>query len=131
MRVPSDDGRKGLMYSFRRFVLSVLAVVTVAGVGMLGADKAQMVQGKVTAVSNDSLAIMHGADTMTFTVDASTKVIGTGVSTLMREKKAKHETFVLTDGVGKDDMVKVTYHDMGGGTLHAATINVVQKSLAK
>jgi hypothetical protein len=56
-------------------------------------------------------------------------VQGKGLSTLMQAKKAKGEAFTFTDGVAVDDMVKVSYHDMGG-KLHAAQVSVVQKHLS-
>jgi len=93
------------------------------------ADKTKLAQGKVTAATNDSLTIEDGGKSLTFAVDGSTKVLGKGLSTMMREKKAKGETFTFTDGVAVDDMVKVTYHDMDG-KLHAAQVSVVQKHLS-
>jgi hypothetical protein len=91
--------------------------------------KTMLVQGKVTAASNDSLTIEHSGKPMTFAVDASTKLLGKGLSTMTREKKAKGEGLTLTDGVGTGDLVKVSYHDMDG-KLHAAQVTVVQKALA-
>ncbi len=92
--------------------------------------KTMMAQGKVTAATNESLTIDDRGKTLTFTVDASTKLLGKGLSTMMQEKKAKHEAFTFTDGVGVDDMVKVVYHDVDG-KMHAAQVTVVQKSLTK
>lgn len=93
------------------------------------ADKTKLAQGKVTAATNDSLTIEDGGKSLTFAVDGSTKLLGKGLSTMMREKKAKGETFTFTDGVAVDDMVKVSYHDMDG-KLHAAQVTVVQKHLS-
>ena len=90
--------------------------------------KTMMAQGKVTAVTGDSLAIMKGSETMTFAVDASTKVLGKGLGTMANEKKAKGEPFTVADGVALDDIVKVTYHDVAG-KMHASQVNVVQKSM--
>ena len=92
--------------------------------------KTTVVQGRVTAVSDGSLTITHGSDTMTFAVDASTKVKGKGLGTMMREKKEKKEPFTIADGVAKDDLVKVMYHDIEG-KLHAAEVTVVAKGLEK
>ena len=69
-------------------------------------DKDDDAQGKVTAATNESLTIETGSKTLTFTVDGSTKLFGKGLSTMMREKKAKDETFTFTDGVAVDDIVK-------------------------
>jgi len=90
--------------------------------------KAMMVQGKVTAVTNESLTISHGTDTMTFAVDSATKLVGKGIGTMANEKKAKNEALTIADGVATDDVVKVTYHEMDG-KMHAAQITVVQKNL--
>jgi len=92
--------------------------------------KTMMAQGKVTAVTNDSLTIEDGSKALTVAVDSSTKLLGKGLSTMMREKKAKNEPFTFTDGVAVDDIVKVVYHDVDG-KMHAAQVTVVQKNLAK
>jgi hypothetical protein len=110
-----------------------LAVLLIGWVGgaFAAAEKAKtmLAQGKVTAVTNDSLTIEGGSKTLTFSVDGSTKLLGKGLGTMMREKKAKGESFTFTDGVATDDMVKVAYHDVDG-KLHAAQVTVVQKHLA-
>jgi hypothetical protein len=111
-------------------ILALSAVLLLAGAATIGAaDKTKTASGKVTAVSGDSLSIMSGSQTMTFAVDATTKVLGKGLGTLANEKKTKGEAFVITDGVANDDVVRVDYHDMGGGKLHAAAVHVVQKNL--
>ena len=99
--------------------------------GTLAAEKAKtmVAQGKVTAATNESLTIEDGSKTLTFAVDASTKLVGKGLSTMMREKKAKGESFTFTDGVALDDLVKVVYHDVDG-KMHAAQVTVVQKHLS-
>ena len=79
-------------------------------------------------MTNESLTISHGADTMTFAVDSATKLVGKGIGTMASEKKAKNEPLTITDGVATDDMVKVTYHEMDG-KMHASQVTVVQKSL--
>ena len=112
----------------------VLLGVTLLLTGTLGValsaqkPKTTTVQGKVTAVTNESLTISHGTDTMTFAVDASTKLVGKGIGTMANEKKAKNEPLTITDGVVTDDLVKVTYHEMDG-KMHAAQVTIVQKSL--
>jgi hypothetical protein len=117
--------------AMKRIVGFVIALFVIGALGAtLAAQKPKTttVQGKVTAVANDSLTIMHGADTMTFAVDSATKVIGKGVGTMASQKKAKNEPFTITDGVATDDMVKVTYHEMDG-KMHASQVSVVQKNL--
>lgn len=118
------------MKTFARSVLAMLAIVAVAGAAPPQKAATKTVQGKVTAVAADSLTIQKGSDTMTFSVDHTTKVIGTGVGTKMKQKKAGHEPFAITDAVGQDDMVKVTYDETAGG-MHAATVNVTQKSMKR
>jgi len=110
--------------------LSVTLLLTGALGVALSAQKPKTttVQGKVTAVTNDSLTISKGADTMTFAVDAATKLVGKGIGTMANEKKAKNEPLTMTDGVATDDVVKVTYHEMDG-KMHAAQVTVVQKNL--
>ena len=111
-------------------IVALGAMLLLAGaVAISAAEKTKTVQGKVTAVSGYSHSIMSGSQTMTFAVDAATKVLGKGLGTMASEKKAKNEPFTITDGVATDDTVKVTYHDMGGGKMHAAQVNVVEKSM--
>jgi len=115
----------------KRIVRLALALLLTGAVGVtLAAQKPKTatVQGKVTAVTNDSLTITHGADTMTFAVDSATKLTGKGIGTMASEKKAKNESLTITDGVTKDDMVKVTYHEMDG-KMHASQVTIVQKNL--
>jgi hypothetical protein len=101
----------------------------VVGVALAAQNpKTTTVQGKVTAVTNDSLTITHGADTMTFALDSATKLTGKGIGTMASEKKAKNEPLTITDGVATDDLVKVTYHEMGG-KMHASQVTIVQKNL--
>ena len=111
-----------------RFALALLMTGAVGAALAAQKPKTAMVQGKVTAVTNDSLTITHGADTMTFTVDSATKLIGKGIGTMASQKKAKNEPFTITDGVATDDLVKVTYHDMEG-KMHASQVTIVQKNL--
>jgi len=111
-------------------IVALGAMLLLAGtVAISAAEKTKTAMGKVTAVSGDSLSITSGSQAMIFAVDATTKVLGKGLGTMANEKKAKHEPFTITDGVATDDMVKVTYHDLGGGKMHAAQVNVVEKSM--
>jgi hypothetical protein len=101
----------------------------VVGVALAAQNpKTKTVQGKVTAVTNDSLTISHGADTMTFALDSATKLTGKGIGTMASEKKAKNEPLTITDGVATDDIVKVTYHEMEG-KMQASQVSIVQKNL--
>ena len=78
--------------------------------------------GTVKSVAANSLTITAaGGKDMTFTVDASTRVIGTGLGTKAAAAGGKT---AITDLVHAGNRVSVTYHEMGG-TLHAATVRVV------
>jgi hypothetical protein len=119
--------------AMKKIVSFALALLLTGWVGGAFAaaekPKTMTAQGKVTAATNDSLTIEDGSKTLTFTVDGSTKLLGKGLGTMMRQKKAKGESFTFTDGVAADDIVKVAYHDVDG-KLHAAQVTVVQKHLA-
>jgi hypothetical protein len=86
------------------------------------AGKAMTVAGSVKAVTADSLTVSSGGKDMTFKIDGTTKFVAKGLST----KSAKGK-ITATDAVGADDVVRVTYHDMGG-TLHAANVRVTAKA---
>ncbi len=112
------------------FALALLLTGWVGG-AFAAAEKPKTMtaQGKVTAATNESLTIEEGSKALTFVVNADTKLTGRGLGRMMREKKAKNESFHFTDGVATDDIVKVIYHDMDG-KMHAAQVTVVQKNLA-
>lgn len=85
--------------------------------------KAMTVNGTVSAVAADSLTIKAKTEEMTFKVDSTTKVIGTGASHKSAEKKGANEPTIITDFVKVGDSVSVTYHDMDGSK-HAASVRV-------
>ena len=88
-----------------------------------GKAKTMTASGTVKAVSGNSLTVTAaGGKDMTFTVDNSTKFVGKGLGT-----KSKAGNLTATDAVAMGDRVSVTYHDMGGGTMHAANVRVVSK----
>lgn len=118
------------MNAIARVALVLLLVGVVSQAAAAEKAKSKTVQGKVTAVAADSLAIDAGGKALTFGIDNTTKVIGTGVGTKMKDMKAKNQPFTITDAVGAGDQVKVTYHEMNGA-MHAATVNITQKSLTK
>jgi hypothetical protein len=90
------------------------------------AAKAATAAGTVKSVTTQSLTVAAGGTTMTFTIDGTTKFVAKGLST----KSAKGK-ITATDAVGPGDAVRVTYNDMGGGVLHAATVRVTAKSSAQ
>ena len=58
------------------------------------------VQGKVTSATGDSLTVAKGSESMTFTVDGTTKIIGKGLTTKTNEKAAEGKKMTLSDAVG-------------------------------
>ena len=88
------------------------------------AAKAMTVAGTAKSVTTESLVVTSAGKDMTFKVDATTKFVAKGLST-----KAAKGKLMATDAVGMNDMVRVTYHDMGGGVLHAATVRVTSKAM--
>jgi hypothetical protein len=106
-----------------------LAVVAAMLTPAAADDKGKTVQGKVTAVSGDSFTIAKGSESMTFTVDNTTKITGKGLTTKSNEKAASGEKMTLSDSVATGDMVTVTYHDMDG-KMHAGSVKITQKALS-
>jgi hypothetical protein len=87
--------------------------------------KSMSASGTVKAVTGTSLTITSGGKDMTFTVDGTTKFVGKGLGT-----KAKTGKLTAPDAVGMNDMVSVTYNDMGG-TMHAANVRITTKAMTK
>jgi hypothetical protein len=90
--------------------------------------KASTASGTVTAVSGTSLSIKTGSGETTFTVDSSTKVVGTGLGTKAREEAAAGKKTVITDFVKVGDTVNVSYHEMAGAK-QAAEVHVTRKAM--
>ena len=109
------------------FIVAVVLLAVAPGTAK-AEDKAKTIQGKVTSVAADSVTVANGSESMTFGVDSTTKIIGKGLTTKTNEKAVKGEKLTLTDAVGSDDRVSVTYME-AGGKLHATTIKVTQKAL--
>jgi hypothetical protein len=105
-------------------LLLAMAVATATA-----AEKSKITQGKVTAVTGDSVTISTGAASMTFAVDAATTIKGKGLRTKSNEKAAKGEKMTAADSLGVDDVVSVTYTDTGGKS-HASLIKIVQKGFS-
>jgi hypothetical protein len=87
--------------------------------------KSMTASGTVKSVTGTALTISSGGKDMTFTVDGSTKFVGKGLGT-----KARTGKLTAPDAVGMNDMVSVTYHDMGG-TMHAASVRITNKATMK
>src|ERR1700752_3067542 len=112
----------------KRVMIVALAIVALCPGQAVGLDaetnaqskmKTMNVSGTVKAMSGNSLTVTAAGKDMLFTIDNTTKFVGKGLGT-----KAKAGPITVTDAVGAGDKVRVTYHDMGGGTLHAANVSV-------
>ena len=88
------------------------------------AAKAMTAAGAVKSVTTESLTLASGGKDWTFTIDATTKFVGKGLST-----KSSKGKIMAPDAVAANDYVRVTYHDMGGGVLHAASVRVTAKGM--
>lgn len=89
--------------------------------------KAKMTSGTVKSVSDTSLTVSSGGKDMTFKIDSSTEFVGKGLGT---KSQAKGGKVTATELVAANDTVSVTYHDTGG-TMHAAKVRLLAKSLSK
>ena len=103
-----------------------IALPPVPVLAQKGAAKAMTAVGTAKTVTTESLVVSSGGKDMTFKVDGTTKFIGKGLGT-----KAAKSKMMATDAVAPNDMVRVTYHDMGGGVMHAATVRVDKSMRAK
>jgi hypothetical protein len=99
-----------------------------AGAGRTSLDRprAQDATGTVSAVTADSLTISSGGQSLTFSIDRTTRVIGRGVGTADRQKQETGTGLSITDAVGVGDTVRVSYHETGG-TKQAATVTITRK----
>jgi hypothetical protein len=108
----------------------MLAKVVRPGVSapaMTSEEGAKEVKGVVSDVSGTSLSIKsEEGEEMTFAIDPKTQVIGHGLGTMAREKKAEGEGVKLTDAVAKGDSVEVKYKAMGE-MKHAVRVHVLKK----
>jgi Domain of unknown function (DUF5666) len=80
--------------------------------------------GTVSAIAADTLTISAGSGAQTFSLDASTKVVGQGVGTAAAAGGGKA---AFKDLVGVGDRVSVSYHETGA-TMHAAEVRVTAKA---
>jgi predicted ATP-dependent Lon-type protease len=114
-----------------RMVIVALSVIALSAAALPAAlhaqaasAKAMTVGGTVKAVTTESITIVSGAKDMMFKVDSTTKFVAKGLGT-----KAAKGKIMATDAVAVGDMVRVTYHDLGGGAMHAATVRVTAKAM--
>ncbi len=99
--------------------------VALAAPQKAAAKKAMTARGTVKMVSASSLTITSGGKDMMFDVDSSTKVVAKGASTKTAAAKEAGKSLAITDVVKEKDRVTVSYHDMGGGKMHAASVRVM------
>ncbi len=94
---------------------------------MTSAEATKKAEGVVSEVSGTSLSIKSNTETITFIVDAKTKVIGHGLGTKAAEAKSEGaKGLKLTEAVANGDTVIVTYKEMGD-MKHATTVSVTKK----
>jgi uncharacterized protein DUF5666 len=89
--------------------------------------KTMSASGTVTAVTSSSLTVKATAGESTFTIDAKTKVIGTGAGTKGKEIKEAGAKPQITDFVSTGDTVSVRYREEGGAKL-ASEVRVTKKA---
>jgi len=114
-------------------VLSFVVAAAIALMPLTAAaaegKKTKTAAGTVTAVDATSVTVKATTGEMTFAVDKATKLTGRGGSTKMAAAKKEGKTgLVVTEMVGVGDRVTVKYHEMEGGTNHAASIRVNAKA---
>lgn len=86
--------------------------------------------GRVIAISAESMTIRPGKETLTFVINGATKVKGKGVGTKTRALTAAKKPVVVTELVEEFDSVTVRYQDVAG-KLHAREVDIVVKRQAR
>lgn len=89
--------------------------------------KSTSASGTVSAISNDSLTLTSGSNSLTFAIDKNTKIIGEGVGTLSRKLKEAGKGMTATDAIVVGDAVHVSYHE-SAGMKTATSINITRKA---
>jgi ribosome maturation factor RimP len=114
----------------------VLGLVGIAALVVLmtmtvGAQQ-KFVRGTVTAMAGDQLTVKVGAQDMTFTVDASTRLIGVGAGTAQRREEAQGKQGVpLAQLLKVGDGVEVHYQAKGAANYATTIRRGVQPTEAK
>ena len=102
-------------------MVALLAFVPSVG-AQSGAPKTLKANGRVIAISADSMTIGPGI-TKVFVIDKDTKVKGKGVGTKTRALTAAKKPVTITELVEEFDSVTVRYHDLSG-KLHAREVDI-------
>lgn len=95
-----------------------------------GGAKTLKANGRVIAISADSMTVRPGMKDMVFVIDKDTKVTGKGVGTKTRALTAASKPVTITELVEEFDSVTVRYHDMSG-KLHARQVDINVKRQPK
>jgi Domain of unknown function (DUF5666) len=108
----------------RRMVLAVsLTAIAVAVLATVAhAQPTLTARGTVSAIAGDTVTVATADKPMTFTVDAKTVVTAEGAGTASRAAEAAGKGGPkLSELLKVGEPVEVSYHDIGGGKLHAAS----------
>ena len=108
----------------RRMVLAVsLTAIAVAVLATVAhAQPTLTARGTVSAITGDTVTVATADKPMTFTVDAKTVVTAEGAGTASRTAEAAGKGGPkLSELLKVGEPVEVSYHDIGGGKLHAAS----------
>jgi hypothetical protein len=110
----------------RRMLGLIVALVLVGfAAPSFASDKTKDAKGTVKSVAADSVVVTDAAGKdWTFAVDAKTKLIAAGGSHKTAETKAAGKSPALADVVKAGAKVTVKYHELEGGTMHAAEVRV-------
>lgn len=103
-------------------IAALLGFVPVAG-AQSGGTKTLKANGRVIAISAESMTIRPGNQDMVFVVDKETKVRGKGVGTKTRALTAANKPVTITELVGEFDSVTVKYQDLSG-KFHAREVEI-------
>lgn len=101
-------------------IVSLFGFVPGAAAQSTGA-KTLKTNGRVIAISADSMTIRPGMKDLMFVVDKDTKVTGRSVGTKTRALTAANKPVTITELVEELDSVTVKYHDLSG-KLHAREV---------
>jgi len=106
----------------RMLVVNSVLVLLVWLLVPIHAQSSKSARGTVTAMAGDTVTVKAGAQDLTFTVDASTRVIAEGGGTASREAAAKGAAGPkLAEVLKVGDAVEVNYRETGG-MLQATTV---------
>lgn len=107
-------------------VIVALCAFVPAAAAQSAGSKTLKANGRVIAISADSMTIRPGMQDMVFVIDKETKVKGKGVGTKTRELTAAKKPVLVTELVEELDSVVVRYHDLSG-KLHAREVEIKVK----